>query len=166
MLTLAERCRAIRYLLLDVDGVLSDGGIAYDDHAVESKTFHVRDGFAIKRWQKVGLGLGVLSARPAQATLTRAAELGIATVVQSSPDKRVGWARFLEEWQAEPRQVAFIADDLPDVPVLSVCGLAIAVADACPEVVRVAHYVTRVRGGRGAVREGIELILRCQGSWV
>jgi 3-deoxy-D-manno-octulosonate 8-phosphate phosphatase (KDO 8-P phosphatase) len=164
-LTLADRCRAIELLVLDVDGVLSDGGIAYTDPGVESKEFFVRDGSGIKLWRRAGKRVALLSGRAAQTTLVRAKELGVDAVVQDADDKRPGFARLLRDLQVEPRQVAYLGDDVPDVPILQQCGLAAAVADACPDVLRVAHFVGRAPGGRGAVRELIELILRCQGLW-
>jgi 3-deoxy-D-manno-octulosonate 8-phosphate phosphatase (KDO 8-P phosphatase) len=164
-MTLADRCRPIEVLVLDVDGVLSDGGIAYSDEGAETKAFFVRDGSGIKLWQKAGKRVALLSGRAAPMTLTRAKELGIDLVVQDSTDKRPGFERILTEMRAEPRHVAYVGDDVPDVPILRRCGLAAAVADACPEVLRAAQFVTRAPGGRGAAREVIELILRCQGRW-
>jgi 3-deoxy-D-manno-octulosonate 8-phosphate phosphatase (KDO 8-P phosphatase) len=163
--TLADRCRRVTALVLDVDGVLSDGGIIYTGQAVEVKRFHVRDGSALKMWQQTGMRLALLSGRTAQPTLVRAAELGIAPVVQGGPRKQPGFARLLHGWQIPAAQVAYLGDDTADVPVLRDCGLALAVADACADVRRVAHYITRTPGGHGAVREAIELILRCQGRW-
>ncbi len=158
-MTLAERCRRVKLLVLDVDGVLTDGGIVFSDRGEEIKRFFVRDGSAIKRWERAGKKLALLSGRSSAATLARARDLGIATVVQGNPDKRPGLERLMAEFQVEAAAVAAIGDDSADVPVLTTCGLAIAVADACSEVRRVAHYVTQALGGQGAVREAIDRML-------
>ncbi len=170
--SLAERCRAVEMLLLDVDGVLTEGGIAFadapgpgEDGAVEWKQFHVRDGSGLVAWRRAGKRAGVLSGRASRLVAVRAAELSIAPVVQGAADKGVAFAAILGEVGLCPEQVAFVGDDAADVPVLLACGLAVAVADACPEALRAAHYVTRRPGGRGAVREVVERILRCQGLW-
>jgi 3-deoxy-D-manno-octulosonate 8-phosphate phosphatase (KDO 8-P phosphatase) len=162
---LSERCAAIEMLLLDVDGVLTEGGIVYADNDVELKVFHVRDGSGLKLWQAAGKRCGLLSGRTARSVEIRAAELHIAPVIQGAADKLAAYRQLLGETGLRPEQVSVIGDDLPDLPLLCHCGLAIAVADACPEVIGHAHYVTRAAGGRGAVREAIELILRCQGHW-
>lgn len=164
-MTLAERCRRVTALILDVDGVLSDGGITYTAQAVELKRFHVRDGSALKIWQKAGMRLAWLSGRTAQATQIRAAELGVISVVQGGAEKTDGYRKLLGEFNLRTEQVAYLGDDLPDLPVLQATGLALAVRDACPEVRRAAHYISCTPGGQGAVREVIELILRCQGRW-
>jgi 3-deoxy-D-manno-octulosonate 8-phosphate phosphatase (KDO 8-P phosphatase) len=162
---LAQRCAAIELLLLDVDGVLTEGGITYSDHEVELKTFHVRDGSGLKLWQIAGKRCAILSGRTTRIVDVRAAELQIAPVLQGVADKLSAFRQLLADTGLRPEQVCFVGDDVPDLPVLRHCGLAIAVADACPEVVLQAHYVTRAAGGRGAVREAIELILACQGQW-
>jgi 3-deoxy-D-manno-octulosonate 8-phosphate phosphatase (KDO 8-P phosphatase) len=163
--TLAERCRRVTALILDVDGVLSDGGIQYTDQASELKRFHVRDGSALKIWQRTGMRLALLSGRTAQPTLVRAAELGIERVLQGGPRKLPGFTKLLAEWGLPSEQVAYVGDDVPDVPILRQCGLALTMADACAEARQAAHYITQLPGGHGAVREVIELILRCQGRW-
>ena len=163
--TLAQRCAAIEVLLLDVDGVLTDGGIIYGDDGVELKKFHVRDGSALQIWHQAGGRSAVISGRSSRLVQVRAAELGIALVLQGARDKWPAYQRVLTEMSVRPQQVCFIGDDVPDLPILANCGLAIAVADACPEVRRDAHYVTHALGGRGAVRETVELILNCQQRW-
>lgn len=163
--TLSERCAGIEMLLLDVDGVLTEGSIIYADNQAEIKHFHVRDGAGLKMWQHCGKRAAIISGRTSAVVDIRAAELGIAPVVQGSWQKMPGYRQLLADTNLSPQQVCFIADDVLDLPVLRNCGLAVAVADACTEVRRVAHYVTLAPGGRGAVREVIELILRCQGHW-
>lgn len=163
--TLAERCAAIELLVLDVDGVLTDGGIVYADNGVEIKTFHVRDGSALKLWTLEGKRAAIISGRRSRTVEVRAAEVGVAPVVQSAADKLAAYRAVLADTGARPEQVCCIADDVPDLPLLRNCGLAVAVADACAEAREDAHHVTRAPGGRGAVRETVELILRCQGRW-
>jgi 3-deoxy-D-manno-octulosonate 8-phosphate phosphatase (KDO 8-P phosphatase) len=162
---LADRCAAIALLIVDVDGVLTDGGIIYGDDGVELKQFHVRDGSGLKLWQRAGKRAALISGRQSRVVEVRAAELGIAPVVQGAADKLPAYRQILADSGLRPEQVCFVGDDVPDLPVLRNCGLAVAVADACPEVRADAHYVTRAPGGRGAVRETVELILRGQGLW-
>jgi 3-deoxy-D-manno-octulosonate 8-phosphate phosphatase (KDO 8-P phosphatase) len=164
-LILAERCGRIEVLVLDVDGVLTDGGIVYGSNELELKQFHVRDGSGLKVWQLVGKRAAVITGRRSAIVEVRAAELGIAPVIQGASDKLAAYRQVLAACAVRPDQVGYVGDDLPDLPVLLNCGLAAAVADACPEVKAAAHYVTRTPGGRGAVREVIELVLRCQGQW-
>src|SRR5216683_1819180 len=163
--SLAERCGAIELLLLDVDGVLTDGGIIYGDDGREWKVFHVRDGSGLKIWHLAGKRSAVISGRTSHVVEVRAAELGVSLVLQGAGDKRPAYQQVLAEMSVRSEQVCFIGDDVPDLPILRNCGLAVAVADACAEVRRAAHYVTCAAGGRGAVREMVELILRCQNRW-
>jgi 3-deoxy-D-manno-octulosonate 8-phosphate phosphatase (KDO 8-P phosphatase) len=161
----AERFARIRLLLLDVDGVLTDGRITYTDAGQEIKAFHVRDGSGVKFWQRGGGRVAILSGRSSPAVARRAAELGIDPVVQGADEKLPALRRILSETGLRPDQVCAVGDDLPDLPVLTRCGLAAAVADAAPEVRAVAHFVTTAPGGRGAVREVVEWLMRAQGTW-
>jgi 3-deoxy-D-manno-octulosonate 8-phosphate phosphatase (KDO 8-P phosphatase) len=163
--TLAERCGPIEVLVLDVDGVLTDGGIVYGNDELELKHFHVRDGSGLKVWQLAGKRAAVITGRRSTIVEVRAAELGIAPVLQGASDKLKPFREVLTACAVSADRVCYVGDDLPDLPVLLQCGLAVAVADACPEVKAAAHFVTRTPGGRGAVREVIELVLRCQGHW-
>jgi 3-deoxy-D-manno-octulosonate 8-phosphate phosphatase (KDO 8-P phosphatase) len=162
---LAARCGPIELLLVDVDGVLTDGVISLDDNGVETKNFFVRDGSAIALWRKAGKRVAILSGRTARAVDLRAAELGISPVIQGARDKAGPFRAMLAETAMEARQVCYMGDDLPDLPVLCAAGLAACPADAVEEVREAAHYVTRAPGGRGAVREVIQLILKSQGAW-
>jgi 3-deoxy-D-manno-octulosonate 8-phosphate phosphatase (KDO 8-P phosphatase) len=162
---LRARCAAIDLLIVDVDGVLTDGGIIYSDDGAELKQFHVRDGSGLKIWQFVGKRSALITGRRSKVVEVRAAELGIDPVIQGAPEKMPAYRDLLRTGGWRTEQVCYVGDDLPDLPLLRNCGLAVAVADACPEVIAEAHYVTTARGGRGAVREAIELILRCQGHW-
>jgi 3-deoxy-D-manno-octulosonate 8-phosphate phosphatase (KDO 8-P phosphatase) len=163
--TLADRCRRIECIILDVDGVLTDGGILYTDEGVELKQFHVRDGSALKCWQLAGKQAAILTGRTSRVVEVRAREVGIAHVVQGAAEKLSAFRELLAKTRLTAEQVCFVGDDLPDLAVLRQCGLAVAVADACAEVKASAQYVTNAPGGRGAVREVIELILGCQGTW-
>ena len=162
---LAGRCRAIELLVLDVDGVLTDGAIVVDDRGIESKHFHVRDGGGIALWRKSGKRVAIISGRSAACVDVRAAELGIAPVIQGSTDKRGSILVLLQEFGLDPRQVCAMGDDLADLPMLALAGLAACPGDASGEVVASAHFVASLPGGRGAVREVIEMILKNQGAW-
>ncbi|MFL5245587.1 MAG: KdsC family phosphatase [Gemmataceae bacterium] len=164
-LTLQDRCRAIELLVVDVDGVLTAGGITYADDGKELKTFHVRDGSGLKIWEYLGKRSAIISGRLSRVVEIRAAEVGVATVIQGAMHKMPAYRKLLKETGLKPHQVCFVGDDAPDLPILRNCGLAIAPADACPDVLQAVHLVTIRRGGEGAVREVIELILRCQGLW-
>jgi 3-deoxy-D-manno-octulosonate 8-phosphate phosphatase (KDO 8-P phosphatase) len=162
---LRTRCTAIDLLVVDVDGVLTDGGIVYADDGAELKQFHVRDGSGLKVWQFVGKRAALITGRRSKLVEVRAAEVGIDPVIQGAVDKMPAYRDLLQAGPWRPEQVCYVGDDVPDLPLLRNCGLAVAVADACPDVIAEAHYVTTARGGRGAVREVVELILRCQGHW-
>lgn len=164
-IAVGERCARIALLVVDVDGVLTDGSIVYSDRGDEIKTFHVRDGPGLKLWMALGKKSAILSGRKSAIVERRAKELGVSTLIQGMDNKLVGWDQLLELHQVRPEETAFIGDDLLDLPVLKRAGLAVAVADACPEVRVSAHYVTATPGGRGAVREVIEMILQAQGHW-
>jgi 3-deoxy-D-manno-octulosonate 8-phosphate phosphatase (KDO 8-P phosphatase) len=164
-MTLHERCQRINMLVMDVDGVLTDGSIVYSDHGEEFKAFHVRDGSGLKIWLALEKKAGVLTGRKSPIVERRATELGLTAVLQGVDDKLAAFRKVLEEHHLQMDEAAYMGDDLPDLPVLRRCGLAVAVADACPEARDQAHYVTEAPGGRGAVREIIELVLRAQGRW-
>jgi YrbI family 3-deoxy-D-manno-octulosonate 8-phosphate phosphatase len=163
--TLQQRCVRISFLVLDVDGVLTDGAIVYGDGGLEVKQFHVRDGSGLKLWHRAGKRSGIITGRTSAIVAVRAAELGIELVEQGKADKLPAFLELLQKAGVQPEESCFIGDDVPDVPPMRRCGLAVAVADGCPEARAVAHHVTRAAGGRGAVREAIELVLRCQGTW-
>ncbi len=159
-MTIEERCRSISLLLSDVDGVLTDGMVVLDNQGIESKAFHIRDGLGIKLWQKAGYQFGMITLRSTQSMKVRAAELGIEIMRQGVPDKMTTVRQILSELRLDRQRVCYIGDDLPDLPVMRCVGLGAAVADAAEEVREAAHYTTRLCGGRGAVRELIEMILK------
>ncbi len=162
---LKERCASIELLVLDVDGVLTDGSIQFDDHGAESKTFFVRDGTALVLWHKAGKQTAILSGRRASTVERRAAELRIAHVEQGVADKGPVLVSLLRDQRFGAHQCCAVGDDLADLPVLRLAGLAACPADAVPEVRAVAHLVTSAPGGRGAVREVVEMVLKAQGLW-
>lgn len=159
------RAREIRFILLDVDGVLTDGAIHVHSNGSESKAFFIRDGAAIVWARREGLQVGLLSGRPSEATARRAAELGIEIVLQGGPDKGALFEGLLDANDLTDVQVGYMGDDLLDLPILSRVGLAAAPADAADEVLGRAHWVSRYPGGRGAVREFVEMVLRARGRW-
>jgi len=165
-LDIAEnRARKIQLLLLDVDGVLTDGSVIIGDDGREAKAFSIRDGAALVWAQQEGLHVGLLSGRPSLATSHRAAELGIELVIQTGPDKRAAYAQLLKDRSLTDYQIAYMGDDLLDLPILGRVGLSAAPADASEEVLSRVHWVSRYGGGRGAVRELIELVLRARLQW-
>ncbi len=161
----AVPAQRIRLLVLDVDGVMTDGGISLDDLGRETKRFHVRDGAGIRMWMKLGLEVALITGRSGMVVHHRARELGITHVVTGSKDKAEAFASLCAQLAIEPSAAAMLGDDIPDLSVLRVCGFPMAVADASREVLAIARFVTKQPGGHGAVREAIEHILRAQGQW-
>jgi len=159
------RAKSLRLVLFDVDGVLTDGSVLIGSDGWEAKAFSIRDGAALVIAQREGLTVGLLSGRPSEATTRRAAELGIGLVVQGGPDKRGAFAKILAEQGVDPSEVGYMGDDLLDIPVLKRVGLAAAPSDAVPEVRERVHWISAHAGGRGAVREFIELVLRARERW-
>jgi len=149
----------IRLLALDVDGVLTDGRLYYDATGEVLKVFHVRDGFGIKALQQAGIRVAVISGRASPALTRRCEELGIVEHAQGVTDKDLALSALCAQLQVPLKACAYVGDDLPDVPALRQVGFAVAVADAHPEVRRVAHRCTRLPGGAGAVREVCEWLL-------
>ncbi len=162
---LEARARNLRLLLFDVDGVLTDGTIGVSATGDEQKSFFIRDGAAIVWARRAGLEVGLLSGRASEATTRRAAELGITLVIQGELDKRAAYLRLATSQSLKDDHMAYMGDDLLDLPVLRRVGLSAAPGDASEEVRQRVHFVTQAPGGRGAVREFIELILRGRGCW-
>jgi 3-deoxy-D-manno-octulosonate 8-phosphate phosphatase (KDO 8-P phosphatase) len=160
-----EQLGKIRLLLLDVDGVMTDGRIIYDDQGSELKAFDVRDGHGIKLLQRAGVRVGIITGRQSTVVDRRAEELGIDLVYQGAKDKLVPFREILHKTGLKAEEVAYVGDDLPDLPVLRRVGFAATVADAMDEVKPYVHYVTTHSGGRGAVREICDLLLRESGRW-
>ncbi|MDG2382657.1 MAG: HAD hydrolase family protein [Pirellulaceae bacterium] len=159
------RCQRIEMILSDVDGVLTDGGVVFDNDGIETKKFHIRDGLGIKLWQRAGYKFGLVTARNSHIVKVRSAELGIEIIRQGFEEKLLTIREILSQQGLEAEQVCFVGDDLTDLPAINSLGLGVAVADAAEEVRSSAHYVTQLSGGHGAVRETIELILKAKHRW-
>jgi 3-deoxy-D-manno-octulosonate 8-phosphate phosphatase (KDO 8-P phosphatase) len=162
---LARKAAGIQLILFDVDGVLTDGRILLHGDGSESKQFSIRDGTGIVWAQRAGIATGILSARRSAATTARAAQLGIRIVRQQAGEKLEMFRELLEEEHLAEHQVAFMGDDLLDLPVLCRVGLSAAPSDAAPDVLSRVDWVSGRRGGNGAARELVELLLRAQGRW-
>jgi 3-deoxy-D-manno-octulosonate 8-phosphate phosphatase (KDO 8-P phosphatase) len=164
-----RRARAIRVLLMDVDGTMTPGAVCLqgfpDSSVAEMKIFNAHDGAGIKLAGIMGIRTGLITGRDSPATARRAREASMEFVVQGQPKKLEAYKAILVRAGVSDQEVAYVGDDLPDLPLLERAGLAVAVADAAYEVKRAAHYVTVAKGGEGAVREVVELILKAQGKW-
>lgn len=157
---LAQRIRKIRMVLLDVDGVMTDGGIYYSAEGLELKRFNAQDGYGIVRAREHGLKIGLISGRSTPIVDARARELQADELIQGSPDKLAAMAGVCKRHGLAPDQLAFMGDDLFDLPLLKAVGFSAAPGNARPEVKKAVHYVTPSSGGHGAVRELMELIIR------
>lgn len=164
-----RRAKKIRVLLMDVDGTMTPGYVCLqtfpDGSVAEMKMFNAHDGAGIKLAGIMGIRTGLITGRDSPATARRATEAGMEFVAQGQPKKLQAYEDILKRAGVTDAEVAYVGDDLPDLPILGRAGLAVAVADATIEVQRAAHYVTAARGGEGAVREVVELILKSQGKW-
>ena len=159
------KLRAIKLLLLDVDGVLTDGRITYDNQGNELKSFDVKDGHGLKLLQRAGIAIGIITGRQSDLVARRADELGIEILYQGALRKLDPYLEIVKELGLTDEQVAYVGDDLIDLPVLRRVGFSATVSDAHPEVLPLVDYVTRCSGGRGAVREICDLLLKGGGHW-
>ncbi|MBP5199905.1 MAG: HAD-IIIA family hydrolase [Schwartzia sp.] len=164
-IALAERMKRIRLIVLDVDGVLTDGGIYMGPEGEAMKRFDIKDGLGIALWHRVGGKTAILTGRSSQIVENRAKELHISVVRQGCTDKGVAYKELKAELKISDEEIAYIGDDIIDLPVMKQVGLPVAVADAVPEVRSVACLVAAHCGGRGAIRETVERILRAQGRF-
>jgi len=162
---LDQRLQPIQLILSDVDGVLTDGGISYDNQGIETKKFHVRDGMGIQLWQQVGNRFGVITARSSHIVKMRMTELNVEIIRQGSSDKLSIGMEIIDQYGLSPAEVCYIGDDLTDLRIMRHVGLAASVADGAAEVRAAAQWVSKARGGEGAIRELIETILKSQGRW-
>jgi 3-deoxy-D-manno-octulosonate 8-phosphate phosphatase (KDO 8-P phosphatase) len=160
-----KRLEKIRLLLLDVDGVMTDGRIVIDTRGVETKAFNVRDGHGLKLLQRAGLKVGIITGRESEVVRFRARELGIDILHQGAKSKLEPYLESIGELGLKDEEVAYMGDDLVDLPILRRVGFAATVIDAAEEVKPFVHYVTSCGGGRGAVREVCDLILKATGRW-
>lgn len=157
--------KGIKLLILDVDGVLTDGRIILDNNGNEYKEFHVRDGHGIRMLIHAGIKVAIITGRHSRVVERRALELGITEVFQKCLNKKVAYAGLLKKYSLKDCEVAYIGDDIIDAPIMAVVGLPVAVADAADEAKSYALIRTKNQGGRGAVREITDFILKAQGLW-
>ncbi|MCA1622046.1 MAG: HAD hydrolase family protein [Acidobacteria bacterium] len=160
-----RRAARVRLLLLDCDGVLTDGRITPVEGGEELKSFHTHDGHGLVMLHRAGLRSGIISGRTSRLVELRAADLGVSFVRQGALNKLEFFEGLLAEAGVEPGEAAYVGDDVVDIPLMRRCALGVAVADATPDTRVAAHHVTRLPGGGGAVREVCELILKAQGRW-
>ncbi|MGH9874770.1 MAG: KdsC family phosphatase [Pyrinomonadaceae bacterium] len=163
--SIERRAARIKLLLMDCDGVLTDGRLWLTEDGDEQKSFNTHDGLGLSLLHRAGLKSGIITGRSSKTVTRRAQELGIEFVHQGNSDKHAAFEQLLQQAEVTASEVAFVGDDLPDIPIMRRAELAVAVADAVEETRAAAHFVTRAKGGRGAVREVIELILKSQGRW-
>ena len=164
-MTWCERAATIQAIILDVDGVLTDGRIGYGPDGSRAMFFHVRDGLAIRIALRAGFLVGFLTGRADPAMLARAKELGVSFVYAGDADKAAAFERLLREQSLAPEQCLYVGDDLPDLPVMRAASIGVAVADAAAELHEAADWVLESRGGHGAARELIERLLRERDLW-
>ncbi|MCF8081953.1 MAG: HAD-IIIA family hydrolase [Deltaproteobacteria bacterium] len=160
---LEKKAAGIRLLILDVDGVLTDGRITLNERGEEIKSFNVKDGLGLQMVASEGIEVVILTGRTSKAVAHRARELGIAEVYQGIADKRKTLQQLISQKGLDKTQVCCIGDDLPDLPMFGECGICVAVSDAVSEIRQEADFITRTKGGWGAVREVCDWLLRCKG---
>lgn len=166
---LKKRASRIKVLLMDVDGTMTDGSVTLlsqtDGTALEIKTFDAHDGQGLTLAQTAGLRTGCITGRESAALLRRAYEMKMEFIYMKQPLKVPAYEDILRKAGVSDAEVAFVGDDLPDIPLLRRAGLAVAVGDAVPEVKEIAHYTTKAIAGHGAIREAVEVILKSKGIW-
>lgn len=164
MQDIMEKARQIRVVIFDVDGVLTDGSLFLGDDGQEYKAFHSRDGHGMKMLQRNGVEIAIITGRISNVVNHRIADLGIKHVYQGQQDKTIAYTHLIEALDLQPEQIAYVGDDVVDLPVMQRVGLAIAVQDAHPLVKKHAHWLTPSGGGRGAGRDVCEMIMEAQGT--
>jgi 3-deoxy-D-manno-octulosonate 8-phosphate phosphatase (KDO 8-P phosphatase) len=162
---LVEKAKKIRAFIFDVDGALTDGGIYIDNNGIESKKFNIKDGWAIVKAKELGFVTGIITGKTSHVVEVRARDLKIDFVRQGVKYKNEAYLEFKKEFNLNDEEIAYIGDDLIDLPILTKCGFASAPADAANEVLDIAHFASKYRGGDGAVREMIEFVLKSQELW-
>ena len=163
--TIEARAAAIQLLVLDVDGVLTDGSIYYGNQGEELKAFSIKDGLGIKLLQRSGIEVAIITGRNSEIVNRRASELGIKLVVQGREDKRIALRELCQQLALAVTACAYMGDDLPDLGAINDAGLGLTVADACAAVATAADWQAQMPGGRGAVREAAEFLLQARGQW-
>ena len=159
------KAEQIKLVILDVDGVMSDGRIVIDDNGVQQRNFDIKDGMGVVALQMLGVEVAIITSKHCGAVRHRAEELKIKRFYEGIRKKTEAYAEILEEMQITDAEVCYVGDDLVDLSMMKRVGLPVAVADAVPDVIEHADYVTKARGGYGAVREVAEMILKAQGKW-
>lgn len=162
---LSQRARQVRLALFDVDGVMTDGTLFMSEQGESFKPFNILDGLGLKLLKSSGVATGILTGRSSAAVRTRAGELDIDHLIQGANDKLRAYVDLRQRLGLDDEHICYMGDDLPDLPVLCRCGLALCPPGAVEAVRREVHFVTRTRGGKGAVREACELIMQAQGTW-
>ncbi|NWF52127.1 MAG: HAD-IIIA family hydrolase [Nitrospirae bacterium] len=165
MKKLTQIAKNIKLVILDVDGVLTDGSIILDNKGNEFKSFNVRDGHGIKMLIRAGITVAMITGRYSKVVERRAHELGIKEVYQKCYDKRIAYRHLIEKYSLDPEEVAYIGDDIVDLPLLKVSGFSASVADATAEAKNASMMITKNKGGKGAVREICDFILKAKGVW-
>lgn len=164
-ITLKNRFKKIKLLLLDVDGVLTDGRIIYDSHGRDLKFFDVHDGLGVYLLKKAGIETILVTAKGSKTIKPRALDMRVIEVIADVHYKASILKRVMKKYHVKAQEICFVGDDLVDLSLMKKVGLAVAVVNACPDIKAVSHYITHKHGGRGAVREVSELILRTQKKW-
>jgi 3-deoxy-D-manno-octulosonate 8-phosphate phosphatase (KDO 8-P phosphatase) len=160
-----RRAKKVKALILDVDGVLTDGQLIFTDKTQEYRAFNVYDGFGMVILNRAGIIAAIITAKVSKSLLLRARQMGVAKVYQNCSDKTKPYGKVLSEFKLKDEEVCFVGDDIIDLPVLRRVGLAVSVPNAVDEVKKAAHYITKRPGGKGAVREVVELILKSKGQY-
>jgi 3-deoxy-D-manno-octulosonate 8-phosphate phosphatase (KDO 8-P phosphatase) len=162
---LVKKAKKVKLLLLDVDGVLTDGRIIYDSKGRDSKFFNVHDGLGVYLLKKANISTVLITAKGSRSIKPRARDMRVAEILADVSPKSSVFDKILRKYRVNPEEVCFVGDDLVDLCLMSKVGFAVAVFNAAPEIKNAAHYITQREGGRGAVREVSELILKSQGKW-
>lgn len=164
--TLKDKLRKIKFLLLDVDGVLTDGKLIYNSQGIELKAFDVKDGYGLVCLKQSGVKIGIITAKNSRIVETRTKDLGVDELYQNVADKLIAYEDIKRKYKLKDDEIAYIGDDIPDLGVLKIVGVPIAVNDAIDEVKESAVYITKKKGGNGAVREVVDLILQTRGNMI
>lgn len=164
-MTLKERAKRVKMLILDIDGVMTDGRIIYDSRGNELKCFNVLDGMGLALLGFAQIKVALITAKGSKVVARRARDIGAVEVKQHTIDKLTALRQILKKYNLKAEEICFMGDDIVDLPIIKRAGFAVSVANGCPEVKKAAHYLTKKQGGKGAVREVIEIILRAQNKW-
>lgn len=164
-MSLKDRAKKVKMLILDIDGVMTDGRIIYDSRGNELKCFNVLDGMGLALLGFAQIKVALITAKGSKAVTRRARDIGAVEVKQNTIDKLAAFRQILKKYNLKEEDICFVGDDIVDLPIIKRAGFAVSVANGCSEVKKAAHYLTKKEGGKGAVREVIEIILRAQNKW-